>query len=197
MDGLSVVAGVDEVGRGPLAGPVVAAAVVLEQRVAGASWLSRVRDSKQLSARQREDLAAIIHAEAAAVGLGAASSAEIDATGIVAATRTAMALALSACGTELSHVLIDALYLPEVVLPQTAIIHGDALCVSIACASIVAKVARDRLMAQLGPLFPDYGFERNKGYGTPEHLDALRRVGPSPHHRRSFAPVRFAGGGDP
>ncbi len=190
MGGVDLVAGIDEVGRGPLAGPVVAAAVVLPPSIEGAPWLPRVRDSKQLSARQREVLTASIRAEAEAVGLGTVSAAEVDATGIVAATRTAMALALGQCGARLGHLLIDALHLPEVALPQTAIVHGDALCVSIACASIVAKVARDRLMTDLSPLYPEYGFAQNKGYGTPDHLAALRRYGPAPIHRRSFAPVR-------
>jgi ribonuclease HII len=188
--GAGLVAGLDEVGRGPLAGPVVAAAVILPSTIGSAPWLARVRDSKVLSARQREALVGSIRADAVATGVGIVSAEEIDATGIVTATRRAMALALQECGALPGHLLIDALRLPAVGLPQTAIVHGDALCVSIACASIVAKVARDRLMAEMSPLYPVYGFAQNKGYGTPAHLDALRRHGPSPVHRRSFAPVR-------
>jgi ribonuclease HII len=192
-DGIEAIAGLDEVGRGPLAGPVVAAAVVLPPSVARAPWLAQVRDSKLLSARQREGLAGRIRAEAMAVGVGAVSAAEIDATGIVPATRRAMALALRHCGTSPAHLLIDALRLPDLRVPQTAIVHGDALCVSIACASIVAKVARDCLMTEVSTLYPVYGFAQNKGYGTRHHLEALARYGPSPIHRRSFAPVRDGG----
>ena len=178
-------------GRGPLAGPLVAAAVVLPRFCARSPWLSGVRDSKLLSARQREMLDGDIRASSTAIGIGAVSAAALDVIGVVEATRRAMAEALERLELQVEHLLIDALSLPEPPIPQTPLIHGDARCISIACASIVAKVARDRMMDDLDRSFPAYGFLQNKGYGTPQHLAALQALGPCPIHRQSFAPLRI------
>ena len=183
------VAGVDEVGRGPLAGPVVAAAVVFPPTFR-ARKLPGLRDSKQLTAMARERLAPQVRRFAAGVGVGSASHAEIDALGIVGATVAAMSRAIRQLPQSADHLLVDALRLECDGIPCRAIIHGDALCCSIAAASIVAKVARDSLMVKLDALHRGYGFARHKGYPTPEHLAALERLGPTPLHRRSFAPVR-------
>jgi ribonuclease HII len=187
--GADLVAGVDEVGRGPLAGPVVAAAVLLPPRCQF-PWLARVRDSKVLSAASREELASRIREDALAIGLGAMPHHLVDGIGIVEATRRAMLVALRELPAAPEFVLIDALALPRCLLPHRPIIHGDGLSLSIACASIVAKVARDRLMLEADGRFSGYGFARNKGYATREHLDALTRLGPCAIHRRTFAPVR-------
>jgi len=185
------VAGVDEVGRGPLAGPVVAAAVVLpvDERP---PWLQQVRDSKQLSPKKRMILAEHIHAEAVAVGIGVIAPEEIDAWGIVPATKLAMCTAIEALEVPVDFLLIDAVTLPEANLPQKSIIKGDTLSLSIASASIVAKVHRDRLMANYESIYPDYGFAQHKGYPTTMHLEALQRMGCCPIHRRSFRPVQKA-----
>jgi ribonuclease HII len=183
------VAGIDEVGRGPLAGPVVAAAVVLPPFL-DAPWLPLVRDSKLLSPARRAQLACLIRRDALAVGVGAASAADIDRVGLMAATRTAATSALARLGAPPQFLLLDAMLLPDQPIDQAGVIDGDARVVSIACASIVAKVERDQMMEQLEGGFPGYGFARHKGYGTAEHLCALDRLGPSPVHRRSFAPVR-------
>ena len=191
LDGDLLVAGLDEVGRGPLAGPVVAAAVVLPVE-ARWQWLAEVRDSKLLSPSRRLRLASAIEDHALAVAIGTVSAALIDRFGIVAATRRAMGAALAQLSVQPQHLLIDALLLPEQSIPQTALIHGDNRSISIACASIVAKVARDRMLIQFDTFYPGYGLADHKGYGTPAHLEALRRLGPSVIHRRSFAPVRVA-----
>lgn len=188
--GLPRVAGVDEVGRGPLAGPVMAAAVVLPPFF-DAPWLSLVRDSKLLSARRRAELAALIRRDAVAVGVGGASATDIDRDGLTAAIRAAATAALASLGFPPDHLLLDAMLLRDQPLDQTGLIDGDARCVSIACAAIVAKVERDALMARLDAVYPGYAFARHKGYGTAAHLCALDRLGPSPVHRRSFAPVRL------
>lgn len=187
--GYHAIAGIDEVGRGPLAGPVVAAAVVLplDERP---SWLRRVRDSKQLTALERERLFACIQQGAIVTGTGIVSAEVIDAEGIVAATRLAMRLAVEHLHLAPDFLLIDAIRLPDLDLPQRGIIKGDNLSLSIAAASIVAKVTRDRLMVEMDSLFPGYGLARNKGYPTPEHLARLHRLGACAIHRRSFAPVR-------
>lgn len=182
------IAGVDEVGRGPMAGPVVAAAVILDPQFAGL-WWSELRDSKTLTALQRARLAARLRDEAA-FGIGAAGHEEIDERGIVPATRLAMLRALECLPRTPHLVLVDAVTLPDEVGPQRALIHGDARCVSIAAASIVAKVERDRLMDEFDRSYPQYGFGHNRGYCTPDHLRALREHGPCQIHRRSFAPVR-------
>jgi ribonuclease HII len=149
-----------------------------------------VRDSKLLSPARRESLDVAIRSLALAVGIGTVSAAALDVIGVAEATRRAMGEALERLEMQVEHLLIDALTLPHE-LPQTPLIHGDALCVSIACASIVAKVARDRMMDDLAPTFPGYGFSQNKGYGTPQHLRALEELGPCTIHRRSFAPLRI------
>lgn len=187
--GYRAIAGVDEVGRGPLAGPVVAGAVVLDP-YADLPFYSALRDSKALTAPQRERLAAAIRQEAVAWGTGWASHQEIDALGIVPATKTAMVRAVSALSVRPDHLLIDALPLPDAGLPFRAIIKGDALCRSIAAASIIAKVERDGYMRSADATYPGYSFARHKGYPTPQHLGTLARLGPCPLHRRSFAPVQ-------
>lgn len=187
--GFSLVAGIDEVGRGALAGPVGAAAVVLPAGI-DLPWLGRVRDSKLLTPKEREQMAVFIekHAVAAAVALVPADA--IDAQGILPATRLAMARALEGLPERPEFLLIDGIHLPRVNLPQKAIIHGDRLCSSIACASILAKVTRDRLMSQLDIRYPGYGMAQHKGYGTVEHVAQIQARGPCPEHRRSFEPVK-------
>lgn len=187
--GYRFVAGIDEVGRGPLAGPVMAAAVILPTPFSP-PWLPLVRDSKELTPKRREALFHLIQEQAVAVGVGAASVEVIDSQGIVAATRQAMVEAISQLSPVPAFLLIDSVTLPTLPLPQKSLKRGDSQCLSIACASIVAKVTRDRLMAEMDRLYPGYGFARHKGYGTTEHLLALRRQGVCPLHRRSFGPVR-------
>ena len=182
--GAKLVAGVDEVGRGSLFGPVVAAAVILEPsyRIRG------LRDSKLLIAERREILAQRIREHTVAWAVAAVDAARIDQINIYHASRLAMHQAVSQLQPAADHVLIDAMKL-DCTVPQQAIIHGDALSASIAAASIIAKVYRDRMIAEWDPIFPVYGLRSNKGYSTPKHLTALREHGPSPLHRQSFAPV--------
>jgi ribonuclease HII len=187
--GYRFIAGIDEAGRGPLAGPVVAAAVILPCPMA-ASWLSQVRDSKQLPPARREYLFQYIQETAIAIGVGTVAHDIIDRQGIVSATRLAMKQAIAQLSPPADWLLIDYLRLPGVPIPQKAITNGDILCFSIACASIVAKVTRDRLMQETDSAYPGYGFAQHKGYGTRKHLACLRRLGPSPVHRRSFRPVK-------
>ncbi len=187
--GYRLIAGVDEVGRGALAGPVVAAAVILPRRI-DTPWLARVRDSKLLSPPEREYLFDCIQEVAISTGIGMASHEVIDSQGIIKATRLAMKLAIDQLSPPPESLLIDYMSLPEVTLPQRGIKNGDRLCFSIACASIMAKVARDRLMIELDRTYPGYGLAQHKGYGTKEHLSCLRRLGSSPIHRQSFKPVR-------
>ncbi len=189
LQGLDLVAGVDEVGRGPLAGPVVAAAVILSPS-SDFRWLFHVRDSKQLSPPDRLELATYIWRDALAIGVGFVSHTAVDRLRIAEATRQAMLRAVGELRRRPQYLIIDALSLPACSLPQKGIIGGDARCISIAAASIVAKVARDRYMESQERRFSGYGFARNKGYPTPHHLEALRRLGPCDLHRRSFAPVR-------
>jgi len=179
---MSLVVGVDEVGRGPLAGPVVAAAVALPQPIAG------LADSKTLPAKRREALAAIILVEAR-VGLGAASVKEIDRVNILEASFIAMRRALHRLGLEPGLVLVDGNRAPAWAWPTRCIVGGDGRVPEIGAASIVAKVARDRLMRRLGLRYPAYGWAANAGYGTAAHRRALRSCGATAHHRRSFAPV--------
>jgi len=152
--------------------------------------LAGVRDSKQMTPAERTRWAAIIKETAASWGVGMASPEEVDQLGIVPATRLAMRRALEQLAAPPEALLIDALRLPEIDLPQNAILHGDALCLSIAAASVLAKTARDALMAAMETAYPDYGFARHKGYGTSFHRAALERLGPCQIHRQSFAPVR-------
>jgi ribonuclease HII len=191
--GVTLVAGVDEAGMAPLAGPVVAGACILP-----ADYRPRgIDDSKQLDARARDRLAADIRRNAVAWAVARAEVEEIDTLNIYRAGLLALTRAVSALGTRPEHVLVDARKLPEVPLPQTPIVHGDALSLTIAAASILAKTARDALMAELDLRHPGYGFVRHKGYPTEEHFDALRRLGACPIHRRSFQPVRVALGLEP
>lgn len=185
-EGCRVVAGLDEVGRGPLAGPVVAAAVVLYP---GRRPIGGLRDSKLLSAGQRDRLAARIRGRALTWAVAAASVREIDRVNIRRACALAMRRALERLAVRPERILLDGAPLPELGYPHEAIVDGDARCSSIAAASILAKCVRDRLMVRLHPRYPDFGWLANKGYGTAEHLAALDRRGPTPHHRLSFAPV--------
>jgi len=187
--GYQLIAGVDEVGCGALAGPVVAAAVILPYHV-DAPWLNQVKDSKQLAPARREFLSYHIHEIAISVGIGTVPHEFIDAQGLTKARRLAMKLAIDQLSPPPESLLIDYISLPNIPLPQKGIRNGDSLCVSIACASIIAKVARDHLMIELDQAYPSYGLARHKGYGTKEHLSCLRRLGPSPIHRQSFKPVR-------
>jgi len=188
--GFTRVAGLDEAGRGCLAGPVVAAAVILPLERDCCALLAGVCDSKQLVAAQREHLYPVILRVALAVGVGIMPTAEITEHNILGATRRAMAAAIAALSVPPEALLLDALTLPDVALPQRGLVKGDVRCLSIAAASIVAKVTRDRLMVEMDAQYPGYGFARHKGYGTPEHLRALAQLGPSPIHRPTFAPVR-------
>ena len=188
LQGYRFIAGLDEVGRGALAGPVGAGAVILPTNI-DISLLDGVRDSKELTPAQRESLSPRIKKVALAFGIGMVSSEMVDEIGIVEATRRAMAQAIKKLGVSPEFLLVDALKLPKILLPQKAIIDGDKLSLSIACASIIAKVTRDHLMINVEKKYPGYGFARHKGYGTPEHLDCLERFGPCPIHRRTFAPI--------
>lgn len=187
LSGFRRVAGIDEVGRGSLAGPVVAAAVILPER----HRIKGIRDSKVLPRARREALYELILDRAEGVGVGCIEVDVIDRINILQATKLAMRQALDRLAEPPDHLLIDALSLREVGLPQRPIIDGDAISASIAAASIVAKVTRDRICDELDRRYPAYGFARNKGYGTRRHVDALIADGPCAWHRRSFAPVRL------
>jgi len=187
--GYRLIAGVDEVGRGALAGPVVAAAVILPRDLA-APWLAGVKDSKQLTPDRRELFFHHIHQVAIAIGIGAIPHYLVDKRGIVSATRLAMKQAIERLSPPAESLLIDYMRLPEVRLPQKGITNGDSLSLSIACASIIAKVARDQLMTAFDRIYPGYGLARHKGYGTSEHFACLSRLGPCPIHRQTFSPVR-------
>jgi ribonuclease HII len=180
-----LVAGVDEAGRGPLAGPVVAAAVILRQE----DCPDGLNDSKQLTAAKRAALEGEIKARALCWGIGVASVAEIDAINILWATMLAMTRAVEALSHDCSHVLVDGNRCPQWRWASTPIVEGDAKCLSIAAASILAKETRDRMMIAAAADHPHYGWETNKGYGSARHLAALREHGATPLHRRSFAPV--------
>jgi ribonuclease HII len=187
--GYNLVAGVDEVGRGCLAGPVVASAVII-RRDRRPQWFKLVRDSKLLNPARREYLSGRIHDVALTIGTGAVSPDLIDRRGMTWAVRQAMKIAIGKLLPRPDGVLIDYLTIPELSLPQKGVENGDTLCFSIACASIVAKVFRDHLMQELDKKHPGYNLARNKGYGTEDHFACLRKLGPSPIHRRSFEPVR-------
>ncbi|WP_273850384.1 ribonuclease HII [Guptibacillus spartinae] len=179
------IAGVDEVGRGPLAGPVVASAVILDPEVP----ILGLQDSKKLSRAKLNDLFDKIQKNAIAIGVGVVKATEIDELNIYQATKKAMRQAVEGLDVQADFLLVDAMHIP-VQIGQESLIKGDARSVSIAAASIVAKVTRDRMMARLAETYPDYGFERHVGYGTKEHLSALDKFGITNEHRKSFAPVR-------
>jgi len=189
----ALVCGVDEAGRGPLAGPVFAAAVILDPR-------RRIRgldDSKKLTERVRLELAAAIKDRAVACGIASASVAEIDALNILQATLLAMTRAISALAVAPDRVVVDGLHCPAIAIEARAVVDGDAKVKAISAASILAKTARDAEMMRLAQVYPRYGFERHKGYPTPEHLELLRRYGPCEAYRRSFGPVRALLAGSP
>ena len=184
--GWRLVAGVDEVGRGALIGPVFAAAVILDprRRIVG------LDDSKKLTAERREELAERIRERAICIAVASVEAARIDAWNIYQASRQAMRAAVLELRPQPDYLLVDALLLDDLAFEQRKIIKGDAKSVTIAAASILAKVSRDELMRVWEERYPGYGLARNKGYATREHLEGLRRLGPTPEHRRSFAPVR-------
>jgi ribonuclease HII len=186
--GARVVAGIDEAGRGPWAGPVVAAAVVLDLATLPADLLTGLDDSKKLTAPRRAALFARLES-CACIGVGRAEVAEIDRLNILVATLLAMQRAVAALPLTPCLALVDGNRAPDLPCPVTCVIGGDGRSLSIAAASIVAKITRDRLMADLAGLYPGYGWETNVGYGTREHRHALARLGVTPHHRRSFTPI--------
>lgn len=183
--GFRVIAGIDEVGRGPLAGPVVAASVILPEDV----YIPGINDSKKLSKIKREQLSEEIQRKALAVGIGVVDADVIDEINIYQATKKAMNIAVHQLSTFPDYLLIDAMEI-DVPITQCSLIKGDARSISIASASIVAKVYRDRLMAEYSKKYPEYHFEKNMGYGTVEHIQALQKFGPTPIHRKTFAPVK-------
>ncbi len=187
----AIIAGVDEAGRGPLAGPVVAAAVILDIKKTSLSLRRGLDDSKKLSAARREEFyAALFAPDAAVIGIGQADVGEIDNLNILNAAHLAMARAVAALNRAVTVALVDGNRAPQLPCDVQTIIGGDAKSLSIAAASIVAKVTRDRLMTGLALAYPGYGWESNMGYGTAAHCQAIERLGVTPHHRRSFAPVR-------
>lgn len=181
-NGIRLVAGMDEAGRGPLAGPVVAAAVILDpdQPVYG------VNDSKKLSEKRRAALKPAIEAQAVSFGIGIIDEQVIDRINILEATKEAMCQAVAALDPQPELIMIDALTIPQIQIPQQGIIKGDAKSVSIAAASILAKETRDAIMRAYDEIYPEYGFAKHKGYGTKDHIEAIRKYGPCPIHRRSF-----------
>ena len=185
------VAGIDEVGRGPLAGPVLAAAVIIPTHAVTTLAMAGLDDSKKLTARKRAFLFQMV-TETCSWGVGAGSIADIDAINILGASLLAMRRAVLAMPALPAFALVDGNRLPDLPCPAQAVVKGDSKSLSIAAASVVAKVVRDRAMASLGARYPGYGWERNAGYGTLEHREALQRLGPTAHHRRSFAPVAQA-----
>lgn len=184
--GFTLVAGIDEAGRGPLAGPVMAAAVILPVGLS----ISGVDDSKKLTPGKREKLFETIMSQALAVGIGIITPAEIDRINILQATRRAMLAAVQQLSHQPDHLLIDGISSIESLIPQKTIKKGDSLSLSIAAASIIAKVTRDRFMIEMDAKYPGYGFSGHKGYGSAAHLDAIRRLGPSPIHRLTFGGVK-------
>jgi ribonuclease HII len=188
-EGYEFIAGIDEVGRGALAGPVVAGAVILPH-TASLPWFGLVRDSKELNSGRRESLFDLISREAIAVGIGIVPSQVIDSVNILKATRLAMMQAVKNLPIRPTFLLIDRIGLSQCPIPQRGITRGDKICLSIACASIIAKVTRDRMMEEFDQTYPGYGFAQHKGYGTGNHLSCLRKLGPSPIHRLYFAPVK-------
>jgi ribonuclease HII len=191
-----IVCGVDEAGRGPLAGPVVAAAVVINRRAFRGALRATLDDSKRLARTERETCYRAL-LRSARVGIGAASRREIDTINILRASLLAMTRAVAALEIGPDIALVDGNIAPALPCPVRTVVGGDALSFSIAAASVIAKVTRDRIMRALAARHPGYGWETNVGYGTAEHCAAIRRLGISPHHRRSFAPVRLAIGEEP
>ena len=186
-----LVLGVDEAGRGPWAGPVVAAAVWLDPVKVRAAVYSGIRDSKALSQQHRQDLLLLLQSEAR-VAVGVAESGEVDRLNVLQASLLAMRRAVDALGVAAEAALVDGNAAPQLDCPCRTVIKGDVHCLSIAAASIVAKQTRDALMEDLAGRFPGYGWERNRGYGTRDHQDAIGRLGVTPQHRRSFRPIREA-----
>ena len=186
QSGYTCVAGLDEAGRGPLAGPVTAAAVILPPGLS----ITGVDDSKKLTADKREKLFDIIMNQALSVGVGVVSPAEIDRINILQATRQAMRAAVMSLSLQPDYLLIDGITTIESSLPQKTIKKGDSLSLSIAAASIIAKVTRDRHMIEMDLIYPGYGFARHKGYGSADHMSAIKRLGPSPIHRLTFGGVK-------
>ena len=185
--GIELIAGVDEVGRGPLIGPVVTAAVILPKGYIN----DEINDSKKLTEKKREKLYDVIMKDAIAVGIGMCSEKEIDEINILEATKKAMIKSINDLKIKPQHVLIDAVKL-NIDIPTTSIIKGDAKSISIAAASIIAKVTRDRMLNEMGKEYPMYDLAKNKGYGTKKHMEALKEYGPCKYHRFSFEPVRIA-----
>jgi ribonuclease HII len=196
FQGHARVAGIDEAGRGPLAGPVVAAAVLFDRECVEREYkgaLARLTDSKQLTAALRETFFEWLqNCEAVAIGVGIAEVEEIDSINILRATHVAMRRAAEEISPLPDHILVDGRPVPGLPSPSTSIVKGDSLSLSIAAASVVAKVTRDRIMRALDAVYPEYGFARHKGYGTRAHVEALLENGPTPVHRMSFRPVREA-----
>ena len=182
QNGYKLIAGIDEVGRGPLAGPVVTAAVILKEN----DLIEGINDSKKLSAAKRESLYDIILNRAVAYAFGVVSSEEIDSINILQATYKAMRQALSSLSIKPDFVLADAVTIPGIDIKQQGIIKGDAKSISIGAASIIAKVYRDRMMDEYAKIYPEYGFEQNKGYGSQSHIEAIKKFGPCPIHRKTF-----------
>ena len=178
----SYAAGIDEAGRGPLAGPVVASAVVFPKDV----FFTGVNDSKKLTPKKREEIFQIIKERALSIGIGVVDSGEIDRINILQATYKAMRIAVSELSVSPLFLLVDGRAIPDVLWPQKPIVRGDSLSFSIAAASIIAKVTRDRMMVEFHQMYPEYGFNKHKGYGTKEHVLSVRKFGMCPIHRRSF-----------
>ena len=188
--GLSGIAGIDEAGRGSLAGPVTAAAVILPADKDIASSLTGIKDSKQLTAKERNEARERIEAISLAWAVGWAENSEIDEIGIAPATRLAVWRALEKINPAPDHLLVDFITLPDITIPQTRLVKGDARSLSIAAASILAKTHRDEVMIANANIYPGFGFEKNKGYATVFHREAIQSRGPCPLHRMSFAPIR-------
>lgn len=184
-NGYQWIAGIDEVGRGPLAGPVVASAVILPAGI----HIPGINDSKKLTAKKREKIYQYLQEKAISTGIGVVEAEEIDTLNIYDATKKAMILALNNLSIQPDYLLIDAMTLPTSI-PQKSLIKGDAVSISIASASIIAKVYRDRIMTEYSNQYPQYQFNKNMGYGTKEHLQALEKYGPTPIHRKSFSPIK-------
>lgn len=188
--GKTAIAGIDEAGRGPWAGPVVAGAVIFNDLKITPKLAEQLNDSKKLSAKKREELFIMLKESDAYIGVGMASEKEIDEFNILQATFLAMRRALENTGIKAEYALVDGNRDPKLYCPATLVVKGDGRSLSIAAASIMAKVTRDRIMADLAKEYPEYGWDRNAGYGTKEHIEALAKFGVTPYHRKSYAPIR-------